>query len=216
MSPLLVIRTLPSLVMPFGVGLPKVWLILDLSKEFVDWFLENHINPLSFPVLMIDRAIIPFSELPFAMGNQTHISFCLSDVVLQLGKYFDSGHEIASSDMLGVKNLAEIRIGGSSAGRYSPLARRNGFAIALAFQAGTGPTLPSTSTLPMWRVDFLVLFSNDYASAAWAGFINLLSTKICAILANYVCSHSIIMSQLSLPLWSNKPRFYLEVTLTVL
>ncbi|GFY95032.1 hypothetical protein Acr_10g0004170 [Actinidia rufa] len=60
--------------------------------------------------------------------------------------------QIVSLGTLGIKNLAEIRIGGSSARQYYPLARHNGFAIALAVQAGTRLALPSTLTLPKWGV----------------------------------------------------------------
>ncbi|GFY88323.1 hypothetical protein Acr_06g0002630 [Actinidia rufa] len=60
--------------------------------------------------------------------------------------------QITSSITLGVKNLAEIRIGGSLAGGYFSLARRSEVVIALAVQAHMGSALPSFSTLPRWGV----------------------------------------------------------------
>ncbi|GFY92413.1 hypothetical protein Acr_08g0008090 [Actinidia rufa] len=64
--------------------------------------------------------------------------------------------------------------------------------------------------------DSLVLSSNDSASVAWLGFTNLLSTRICANLANWVCSHSMVMSRLPPPPRSNQLRFCLKLALGIL
>ncbi|GFZ18464.1 hypothetical protein Acr_27g0002030 [Actinidia rufa] len=84
--------------MPFGVpfqgfGLPEVWFVSDSSKDFVDQFLENHINPPSCLVLVIDHVVLLPFELPFALGSRTSASFYLPDVVLQPGEHFNLGHE---------------------------------------------------------------------------------------------------------------------------
>ena len=60
---------------------------------------------------------------------------------------------------------------------------------------------------------YLWLFVNKNT---WGGFINLLSTRTCAILASYACRHLMVMSWLSLPLGSNRPSFCFEVALAVL
>ncbi|GFZ09042.1 multifunctional protein 2 [Actinidia rufa] len=64
------------------------------GKELVDRFLEHQIDLLPCPVLVIYRAfVLPF-ELPFALGGCTCVSFCLSDVILQLSEHFDPRHEV--------------------------------------------------------------------------------------------------------------------------
>ena len=48
-------------------------------------------------------------------------------------------------------------------------------------------------------------------SSIRGGFINLLSTKICAILASCACKHLMVISRLSSPSGSNRLGLYLEV-----
>ena len=50
----------------------------------------------------------------------------------------------------------------------------------------------------------------------WVGFINLISARICAILANWVCKHLMGMSLLSSPSRNNRLGFCLETTLSAL
>ena len=72
--PLLLVKgTLPSLIAPFGVPshgvrLFKVRLVLNLGEELVNWFLENHIDPLPHTALVINRVFLSFFERPFTPG----------------------------------------------------------------------------------------------------------------------------------------------------
>ena len=86
--PLLFVKgTLPPLIAPFGVpshlvGLLEVRLVSNSGEELVDWFLKNHIDPLPYPVLIINRAfLLPF-ECPFVPRSCPYISFHLPDVIL--------------------------------------------------------------------------------------------------------------------------------------
>ena len=78
MSFFCVLGTLPQLIASLGVPsqgveLFEVWLISDSVNELVDRFLENHINPLSCPVLVINRIFLSLFELFFSLESRTCI-----------------------------------------------------------------------------------------------------------------------------------------------
>ena len=73
MTLLLVKGILPLLITPFGVPshevrLFEVWLVSNQGKELVDWLLENYIDHLPPPALIISQAFLSLFERSFAWG----------------------------------------------------------------------------------------------------------------------------------------------------
>ena len=67
------VSTSPSLVaLPrvsfHGFRLFEVRFILDLGEELVDWFFENHVDPLPHPTLVVNQALLMLFEQPLIPG----------------------------------------------------------------------------------------------------------------------------------------------------
>ena len=65
------------------------WSVLDSGKELVDWFFENHVNPLPHSILIINLAFIPLFEWSLTSGGCSSSFLRLLDIFLQTGEHLD-------------------------------------------------------------------------------------------------------------------------------
>ena len=77
-----------------GVGLLEIKFVSNLGEEFVDWFFENHIYPLPYPVLVLTQVFSLLFEWSLTSGGCSRSLFHLLDIVLQPGEHLDPGHEV--------------------------------------------------------------------------------------------------------------------------
>ncbi|GFS42457.1 hypothetical protein Acr_00g0079960 [Actinidia rufa] len=61
-------RLVPSGVLSHGIGFPIVGFVLDPAEEFVDWFFEDHVDPLPRPAFKIDGIVPSLLEESLAPG----------------------------------------------------------------------------------------------------------------------------------------------------
>ena len=92
-------RTPPPLIAPLGVfsygfGFLEVGFISDMGNEFVDWFFEDHVDPLPNPTLVVNRAFLLLLVRTLTHGNNPCSFLHLLNVVLQPGEHLDPGHEV--------------------------------------------------------------------------------------------------------------------------
>ncbi|GFY84505.1 hypothetical protein Acr_03g0012790 [Actinidia rufa] len=93
-------RTFPPLVASLGVpshgiGFPVVGFVLDPGEEFVDWFFENHVNPLPRSAFKINGIIPSLLEESLAPGVSPSGFLFLLDIVLQPSEHFDPRHKVS-------------------------------------------------------------------------------------------------------------------------
>ena len=99
MSPLLMERTPPPLIASlrvpsYGVGFPVVGVVSDPGEEFMDWFFENHIDPLPRPTFKIDGIVPSLLEESLVLRAGPSDFFCLLDIVLQPSEHFNPRHKV--------------------------------------------------------------------------------------------------------------------------
>ncbi|GFZ19593.1 hypothetical protein Acr_28g0002980 [Actinidia rufa] len=68
------------------------------GEEFVDWFFENHIDPLPHPTFKIDGIVPSLREESLVPRAGPSDFLCLLAIVLQPSKYFNPRHKVPETD----------------------------------------------------------------------------------------------------------------------